>query len=77
MQASRTDLDIINSRNTINTEYVQALASYKSNYTNWEFLKENVSLAKDVYHVVSLQYREGIKTYLDVIVSQSDFGQRN
>ena len=27
---------------------------------------------KDVYHVVSLQYREGIKTYLDVIISQSD-----
>jgi outer membrane protein TolC len=72
LQAGRTDLDIINSRNTINTEYVQALASYKSNYTNWEFLKQNVSLAKDVYHVVSLQYREGIKTYLDVIVSQSD-----
>jgi outer membrane protein TolC len=29
-------------------------------------------LAKDVYKVVELQYREGIKTYLDVIVSQSD-----
>ena len=72
LQASRTDLDIVNSRNTINTEYVQALASYKSNYTNWQFLKQNVSLAKDVYHVVSLQYREGIKTYLDVIVAQSD-----
>ena len=37
-----------------------------------QFLKENVSLAKDVYHVVSLQYREGIKIYLDVIVAQSD-----
>lgn len=72
LQADRTDLDITNARNTINTEYVQALASYKSNYTNLQFLKENVSLAKDVYHVVSLQYREGIKIYLDVIVAQSD-----
>jgi outer membrane protein TolC len=72
LQADRADLDIVNSRNTINTEYVQALASYKSNYTNWEFLKQNVDLAKDVYKVVSLQYREGIKTYLDVIVAQSD-----
>ncbi|MBS1521652.1 MAG: TolC family protein [Bacteroidetes bacterium] len=72
LQSDRTDLDITNARNTINTEYVQALASYKSNYTNLQFLKENVSLAKDVYHVVSLQYREGVKIYLDVIVAQSD-----
>lgn len=72
LQSDRTDLDITNARNTISTEYVQALASYKSNYTNLQFLKENVSLAKDVYHVVSLQYREGIKIYLDVIVAQSD-----
>jgi outer membrane protein TolC len=72
LQADRADLDIINSRNTINTEYVQALAGYKSNYTNWQFLKQNVGLAKDVYAVVSLQYREGIKIYLDVIIAQSD-----
>ena len=72
LQVERADLDIVNSKNTINTEYVQALAGYKSNYTNWQFLKENVGLAKDVYHVVSVQYREGIKTYLDVIVAQSD-----
>lgn len=72
LQADRADLDITNARNAISTEYVQALASYKSNYTNLQFLKENVSLAKDVYHVVSLQYREGIKIYLDVIVAQSD-----
>jgi len=72
LQVDRADLDITNAKNTISTEYVQALASYKSNYTNLQFLKENVSLAKDVYHVVSLQYREGIKIYLDVIVAQSD-----
>jgi outer membrane protein TolC len=72
LQADRTDMDIENSANTINTEYVQALAGYKSNYTNWQLIKQNVDLAKDVYKVVSLQYREGIKTYLDVIVAQSD-----
>jgi len=72
LQVDRADLDIVNSANTINTEYVQALASYKSDYTAWKLIKENVDLAKDVYKVVSLQYREGVKTYLDVIVSQSD-----
>jgi outer membrane protein TolC len=72
LQVERADLDIVNSQNTINTEYIQAMASYKSNYTNYNILKQNVDLAKDVYNVVSLQYREGIKTYLDVIVAQSD-----
>ena len=72
LQSERADLDIVNSQNTINTEYVEALGSYKSNYTNWQLLNQNVDLAKDVYKVVSLQYREGIKTYLDVIVAQSD-----
>ncbi|GAB2690677.1 hypothetical protein GCM10027037_12290 [Mucilaginibacter koreensis] len=72
LQVERVDLDIINSRNTINTEYVQALAAYKSNYSNWQLLKQNVELARDVYKVVSLQYREGVKTYLDVIVAQAD-----
>jgi len=72
LQVQRTDLDLVNSQNTINAEYVQALGSYKSNYTNWQLLDQNVSLAKDVYKVVSLQYREGIKTYLDVITAQSE-----
>jgi outer membrane protein TolC len=72
LQADRVDLDIANVKNSINTEYTTALGNYKSNYTNWQLLKQNVSLAKDVYKVVSLQYREGVKTYLDVIVAQSD-----
>jgi outer membrane protein len=72
LQVERTDLDITNTENTINTEYVQALAAYKSNYTNWRLLRDNVGLAKDVYKIVSFQYREGIKVYLDVIVAQSD-----
>ncbi|HTI61346.1 TolC family protein [Mucilaginibacter sp.] len=72
LEVDRADLDIVNAKNTINTEYVQALASYKSNYANYDVLKQNVNLAKDVYNIVSLQYREGIKTYLDVIVAQSD-----
>ena len=72
LQVERTDLDLVNQQNAINTEYVQALSEYKSNYTNWNTLKENVALATDVYNVVSLQYREGIKTYLDVIVARSE-----
>lgn len=72
LQEKRTDLDLVNLQNVINTEYVQALAGYKSSYAAWQASKENVTLAQDVYNVVSLQYREGVKTYLDVIVAQAD-----
>jgi hypothetical protein len=46
LQVQRIDLDIENTRNAINTEYTQALASYKSNYTNWQYLSENVRLPR-------------------------------
>ncbi|QJD97814.1 TolC family protein [Mucilaginibacter robiniae] len=72
LQVERADLDIVNARNQINTEYVQALANYKSNYSDYQLLKQNVALAKDVYNVISLQYREGIKAYLDVLNAQAD-----
>ena len=72
LQVDRLDLDIVNTRNLINTQYVQALAEYKSSYNDYISLKQNVALARDVYNVVSLQYREGIKTYLNVINAQSD-----
>ncbi|EHQ30254.1 TolC family protein [Mucilaginibacter paludis] len=72
LQVERADLDLINTRNVISTQYTQALAGYKSNYNEYKILKQNVELAKDVYNVVSLQYREGIKTYLNVINAQSD-----
>jgi len=72
LQVDRADLDIINTRNVINTQYTQALAGYKSNYNDYRILKENVVVATDVYNVVAMQYREGIKIYLDVINAQSD-----
>lgn len=72
LQVERADLDIINTRNVINTQYTQALAGYKSSFNDYRVLRQNVELAKDVYNVVTLQYREGIKTYLNVINAQSD-----
>jgi outer membrane protein len=58
--------------NTVNTQYENALASYKSNLYNYLSLKENLSLASEVYDVIELQYRSGVKAYLDVITAESD-----
>lgn len=64
--------DIRSYENTINTQYENALASYKSNLYNYLSLKENLSLASEVYDVIQLQYRSGVKAYLDVITAESD-----
>ncbi|CAN5770032.1 TolC family protein [soil metagenome] len=72
LQVKRVDQDIRNLQNLVNTQYANALAGYKSNYANYLALKENVELAKEIYNVIQLQYKSGIKTYLEVITSETD-----
>jgi outer membrane protein len=68
----RIDLGIVNLKNSFNAEYNNAMASYKSSLANYLAVKENVSLAQEVYDVIQLQYRSGVKTYLEVITSETD-----
>ncbi len=72
LQLKRIDFDEVLLKSRINTQYAQALASYKGNLANYDALKENVQLADEVYKTIRLQYTSGIKTYLDVIVAESD-----
>jgi outer membrane protein len=72
LQLKRTDYDVQALRSQINTEYTQAMASYKANLNEYLMLKENMELAKEVYDLLEMQYREGIKTYLEVITAQTD-----
>jgi outer membrane protein len=71
-QLKRNDWDIYNLRNSINSEFAQAKATYLSNYINYLTLKENVALAQEVYDVVQLQYRSGIKAYLEVVTAEAE-----
>lgn len=56
----------------ITTEHVQALANYKSALNQWRTAKGNVSLAEEVYKVLKMQYDVGIKTYLELIIAETD-----
>ncbi|SDK30810.1 Outer membrane protein TolC [Catalinimonas alkaloidigena] len=68
----QSELQVENIQNQINTEYTQALATYKSNLADLQANEENLTIAREVYTTVKLQYDEGIKTYLEVIVSETD-----
>ncbi len=72
LELERSGYDIISLKNSINAEYVQAMANYKSNLNNYDVMKKNLELAKDVYNTIELQYKSGIKTYLDVITAETD-----
>jgi outer membrane protein TolC len=72
LELKRTNYDITSLKDSINTEYITAMGEYKSNLNNYILLKENLNLAKDVYNTIQLQYKSGIKTYLDVITAETD-----
>jgi len=79
LELQRVDYDVLAFKNSVNTEYQQALAAYKSSLNNYIVLKDNLALAEEVFNTIQLQYKAGVKTYLDVIVSQNDliFAQVN
>ena len=68
----RLVLDTINLKNEMNTGYVQALSEYKSNLAAYNITDENINIAHNVYNTVMFQYKQGIKQYLDVIISETD-----
>ncbi len=72
LQIEQVNNTILNIQHNINTEHEQALATYKSNLYNYLSQQENVSLAREVYDVIQLQYRSGVKAYIEVINSETD-----
>ena len=72
LQVARLDLDIVNLQNGINSQYATALGNYKGSLAAYRASKENVALAQEVYDVIQLQYKAGVKTYLEVITSEAD-----
>ena len=72
LQLKRNEVEITDLQNNINTQYSQAMATYKSNLSDFYTQKENLDLASDVYNTLQLQYKAGVKTYLEVIIAETD-----
>jgi multidrug efflux system outer membrane protein len=64
--------DEIDLKSQLYKEYTTTLAAYKSNLYNFNILQKNVAMAKRVYFVVNLQYKQGIVAYLNVITAESN-----
>jgi outer membrane protein len=72
LQYQRLQYGIDYLKSEINTEYTHALAGYKGNLNELRIAKNNITIAKDIFNTVRLQYEKGIKAYLEVIVSETD-----
>lgn len=72
LQVDRTALDAVAFANTANSQYATAVSGYKGALDNYLASKANVALAQEVYDVINLQYKAGIKTYLEVITAEAD-----
>ncbi|MBB2150910.1 TolC family protein [Pedobacter gandavensis] len=72
LQEQRIDLDLVNVKNQIKSQYVQAMATYKANLNDWKTAGANVEISRQVYQTIKLQYDEGIKAYLDLMTSETD-----
>jgi outer membrane protein len=68
----RMALDTISLKDEMRTEYIQAITTYKSNLAAYNITLENIKIADDVYSTVMEQYKQGIKTYLEEIISETD-----
>jgi outer membrane protein len=68
----RADWELSRLKNNLNTEYSRSLAAYKSSLVRYLALKQNVDLAREVYDVIQLQYKNGVRPYLDVTVAETD-----
>jgi len=72
LQENLLDWSEVDLKLQINNEYTSAMANYRSNLYNLELLQHNVEMAKRVYFVVTLQYKQGIVAYLNVITAESN-----
>lgn len=72
LQIDRLNYNFTSLADSIRTQYVEALSSFKADLNNYYEQKANMDLAREVYNIIQLQYRSGIKTYLDVVVANND-----
>lgn len=72
LQEKQLEWDMVDMKNIIGAEYSEAITNYRAYMNEWKVSQENVNLSREVYDIIKLQYDEGIKTYLDLMTSETD-----
>ncbi|WPR76550.1 TolC family protein [Algoriphagus sp. NG3] len=72
LQVDRGRVEIENLSNQLRTEYSGALADFNSSVYEWQLIRENMEMAEEVYNIIKMQYDEGIKAYVELVVAETD-----
>jgi outer membrane protein, multidrug efflux system len=72
LQGQILDLEEVNLKSVIYSQYAAAIANYKSNIYNLLVQKQNETMSRDVYGIVSAQYEQGVVPYLNVITAEDN-----
>ena len=67
----KTDLDMFYTKQVSNTNYVNAMNSFETNYANYLAQKDNVQLAKDVYAIMNQNYNEGVSSLTELMDAET------
>lgn len=72
LQEQELDWSEVNLKANIYSQYTSAMANYKSSLYNMQLMKDNDIQANKAYTIVTLQYRQGVVAYLNLIVAESN-----
>lgn len=64
--------EVLDLRDRVESEYRVAVATFDQARNSYALAQENLALAREIYEVVDLQYREGIAPFLSVIIAEND-----
>ena len=72
VQLDQLRLDTEALENRIGREYRTAMERYAIAREDYALARQNLAVATEIYTVIELQYREGLKPYLEVVVAETD-----
>ncbi|HSI74726.1 MAG TPA: TolC family protein [Lunatimonas sp.] len=72
LQLDNLELEQKDFSNQVQAAHQEAISRYKNQLYLFNIQERNKKLAEEIYEVVSLQYEEGIKNFLEVIVAETD-----
>lgn len=72
LRQEKSQVSLTDYEKQLNTQYETAFADYNSNYFTWQTLQGNLDLAEEVYNTIKLQYDEGVKAYVDLVIAESE-----
>lgn len=72
LRLDRINVGLNNLKETLHAEYTTTLSVYKSHLNSYRTQKQNAETAKEIYDVVRLQYINGLKSYLDLTIAETE-----